>query len=64
MPEARTKQSSGARPKRSLLLANLRTLGVVGAQLRGATSSELRFRMNSGATPAPTMRAGRHLQIA
>jgi hypothetical protein len=35
------------------LLANLGTLGVVGAPSRMPTSSELRFVMKSGATPAP-----------
>ena len=46
----------------ALLVANLGTLGVVGAPPRMSTSSELRFVMKSGATPAPTPRSRRCLR--
>ena len=61
---ARTKQSSPPGGTRALLIANLGTLGVVGAPSRMPTSPELRSAMNSGATPAPTPRSRRCLRIA
>ena len=61
MPRARTK--AGVEPPLAsvALVANLETLGVVGAPSRMPTSSELRFAMNSGATPGPTPRSRRVL---
>jgi hypothetical protein len=61
---ANTKAGVGPAFTSDVLLANLETLGVVGPQPRFPTSSELRFAMNSVATPAPTPRSPRCLRIA
>jgi hypothetical protein len=50
-------QVSDPHSMKDVLLANPGTLGVGGVPSRMPTSSELRFAMNSGATPAPTPRS-------
>ena len=61
--DARARTKAGVEPPLAsvALVANLETLGVVGAPSRMPTSSELRFAMNSGATPGPTPRSRRVL---
>ena len=55
-PALTRKQGRGTKPAGDPLIASCETLGAGGPQPRMPTSSELRFAMNSGATPAPTPR--------
>jgi hypothetical protein len=59
--ERRVKSRASTPWDAALRFANLETLGVVGAQPRRPISSELRFGMNSGATPAPAPQSRRCL---